>query len=153
MKAVPADIVITSNGGYPLDQNIYQSVKGMSAADATCKEGGVIIICAACNDGHGGEEFYRWFREANGPQQIMDKIMGIDASATIADQWEAQVLSRIQLKHKVIIVTDQCDHTLIENMHMLATNTLEEALCLAEELIGIPAKITIIPDGVSVIVK
>jgi len=47
-----ADIVITSNNGYPLDQNIYQSVKGMTAGEATCKDGGVIIMCAACNDGH-----------------------------------------------------------------------------------------------------
>src|SRR5690606_37594276 len=26
------DVVITSNSGYPLDQNLYQAVKGMSAA-------------------------------------------------------------------------------------------------------------------------
>ena len=57
VAAKPADIAITSNGGYPLDQNIYQAVKGMSAAEATCRKGGVIIICAACNDGHGGEDF------------------------------------------------------------------------------------------------
>lgn len=153
VNAKPADIVITSNGGYPLDQNIYQSVKGMSAAEATCKEGGVIIICSACNDGHGGEAFYRWFADAQGPREIMDKIMEIDASSTIADQWEAQVLARIQLKHKVIIVTDQCDHTLIESMHMRAASTLNEALQMAEEIVGKTAKITVIPDGVSVIVK
>ena len=152
-EAKPADIVITSNGGYPLDQNIYQSVKGMSAAEATCKEGGVIIICSACNDGHGGEDFYHWFSEASGPNEVMGKIMSIDAASTIADQWEAQILARIQLKHTVIIVTDQCDHKLIQNMHMLAANTLEEALGIAEKLVGKNASITVIPDGVSVIVK
>ena len=53
IDATPADIAISTNGGYPLDQNIYQAVKGMTAAEATCKEGGVIIMIAACNDGHG----------------------------------------------------------------------------------------------------
>ncbi|WP_371366340.1 Lactate racemase [Sporomusa rhizae] len=151
--AKPAEIVITSNGGYPLDQNIYQSVKGMSAAEATCKEGGVIIICSACNDGHGGEAFYRWFADAAGPKEIMDKIMAIDAASTIADQWEAQILARIQLKHNIIIVTDQCEHQLIENMHMRAAATLDEALAMARQLVAKEAKITVIPDGVSVIVS
>lgn len=153
VKAKPADIVITSNGGYPLDQNIYQSVKGMSAAEATCREGGVIIICSACNDGHGGEAFYRWFSEASGPSEVMNKILSIDAASTIADQWEAQILARIQLKHKIIIVTDQCDHTLIDRMHMLSAATLDEALELAEGFVGKESRITVIPDGVSVIVE
>lgn len=153
VDAKPADIVITSNGGYPLDQNIYQSVKGMSAAEATCKKDGVIIICSACSDGHGGDAFYKWFAESTGPQAILDKIMKIDSTSTIADQWEAQILARILRDHKVIIVTDQCDHKVIENMHMRAANTLEEAMKMADELVGKDAKITVIPDGVSVIVK
>ena len=57
VDATPADIAVSTNGGYPLDQNIYQAVKGMTAAEATCKEGGVIIMIAACNDGHGGQSF------------------------------------------------------------------------------------------------
>lgn len=57
VKSKLADIVITTNGGYPLDQNIYQSVKGMTAAEATCKKGGVIIIASQCADDHGGD-FY-----------------------------------------------------------------------------------------------
>jgi lactate racemase len=157
LAAVPAksaDIAITSNGGYPLDQNLYQSVKGMSAAEATVKEGGVIIICTACNDGHGGDAFYKWFAEApKGPQEVMDKIMQIPATATIADQWEAQILARIQLHAHVIVVTDQCDHKLIEKMHMQAASTLKEALTLAEDIVGKNATITVVPDGVSVIVK
>lgn len=153
VEAKPADIAITSNGGYPLDQNIYQAVKGMTAAEATCQKNGVIIICAACNDGHGGEEFYRWFADAKNAQEVMDKIMRIDAQSTIADQWEAQILARIQIKHTVIIVTDQCEHKLIKEMHMKAAKTLPEALQIAESLVGKNASITVVPDGVSVIVK
>ena len=57
-KAVLSDIVITTNGGYPLDQNVYQSVKGMTAAEPTVREGGVIIMLARSNDGIGGDHFY-----------------------------------------------------------------------------------------------
>ncbi|VBB08782.1 Hypothetical protein LUCI_4088 [Lucifera butyrica] len=154
VPAVPADIVITSNGGYPLDQNLYQSVKGMSAAEATVKPGGVIIICSACNDGHGGEDFYKWFTDApGGAREVMDKIMQIEACNTIADQWEAEILARVQLKASVIVVTDQCDHKIIENMHMKAARTLPEAITMAKGIVGEDAAFTVIPDGVSVIVK
>lgn len=62
VDAIPADIVISTNGGYPLDQNIYQSVKGMTAAEATVKEGGVIIMLSKAADGHGGKYFHETFQ-------------------------------------------------------------------------------------------
>ncbi len=153
VEAKPAAIAITSNGGYPLDQNIYQAVKGMSAAEATCRKGGVIIMCAACNDGHGGEEFYQWFAKAQSAQAVMDKIMAIEPENTLPDQWEAQILARILIDYTVIMVTDQCDHEMIKNMKMKVTKTFPEALKMAEEIAGKDARITVVPDGVSVIVK
>ncbi len=63
VDAIPADIVISTNGGYPLDQNIYQSVKGMTAAETTVKEGGVIIMLSKAADGHGGKYFHETFRD------------------------------------------------------------------------------------------
>ncbi|MEA4836482.1 MAG: nickel-dependent lactate racemase [Anaeromusa sp.] len=153
VAAKPADIAITSNGGYPLDQNIYQAVKGMSAAEATCRKGGVIIICAACNDGHGGEDFYEWFKKAESAQAVMDEIMAIEPQHTLPDQWEAQILARILIDHTVIMVTDQCDHSMITDMKMKVANTLPEAMKMAEGIVGKDASITVVPDGVSVIVK
>ncbi|HYE10354.1 MAG TPA: nickel-dependent lactate racemase [Patescibacteria group bacterium] len=153
VKAQPADIAITSNGGYPLDQNIYQSVKGMTAAEATAKENGVIIIAAACNDGHGGEAFYNTFLENPTAQSIMDKIMQIPMESTIPDQWESQILARILINYKVILVTDQCDPKMVTDMHMLHAYTLEEALKMAYEIKGTDATVTVVPDGVSVIVQ
>ena len=61
VDAIPSDIVISTNGGYPLDQNIYQSVKGMTAAEASCNPGGVIIMVSSCIDGHGGQSLYDTF--------------------------------------------------------------------------------------------
>ena len=148
-----ADIVITSNGGYPLDQNIYQSVKGMTAGEATCKEGGVIIIASACNDGHGGQSFYENLANANSPDEVLDKVLEIPRNKTLPDQWEFQILARILSKYTVILVTDICDSEMIKSMHMQHASSLNEALDMAFDLQGKDAKIAAIPDGVSVIVK
>ncbi|HEY8500419.1 MAG TPA: nickel-dependent lactate racemase [Clostridia bacterium] len=153
IKAVKSDIVITSNGGYPLDQNIYQAVKGMTAAEACVNPGGVIIMAAACNDGHGGESFYRWFAESSSPKETYDKINSIQQDETIADQWEAQILARILIKHKVIMVSDIQSKKLIENMHMIYAASLEEALEKARQLTSADAGIVVIPDGVGVIIR
>ena len=153
VQAVPADIAITSNGGYPLDQNIYQAVKGMSAAEATCRPGGVIIIAAACNDGHGGQAFYDWFLKYQSARTVMTKILTIPRDSTIADQWEAQILARILMNYTVIMVTDQCDHAMLKNFGIMPASTMEEAQALAEDIAGKDATYTVVPDGVSVIVK
>jgi len=152
VKSKPADIVITTNGGYPLDQNIYQSVKGMTAAEATCKKGGVIIIASACDDGHGGDFFYNTFAKANAVQNVMDEIMARNRDETIPDQWESQVLARVLLKYKVIMVTN-VSKEIVENMHMKWAANIEEAIEIADEMLGNRNKITVIPDGVSVIVR
>lgn len=150
---IPSDIVVSTNGGYPLDQNIYQSVKGMTAAEATCKEGGVIIMIAACNDGHGGESFYNNVANASSPQEILEKVRNIKKEDTIPDQWEFQILARILSKFTVIMVTDECDSKMITNMHMKHAYNFKEALNLAYEIKGKDASVAVIPDGVSVIVK
>ena len=67
IKVPEVDIVLTSNGGYPLDQNIYQAVKGMTTGEAVCRKNGVIIMCASCSDGHGGESFRQHLAEAESP--------------------------------------------------------------------------------------
>mgnify|MGYP006276481531 CR=1 FL=1 len=154
VDAAPADIAVTSNGGYPLDQNIYQSVKGMTAAEATCKEGGVIIIAAECSDGHGGEEFYRTFKETETVQQIMDDILARGRKETVPDQWETQILARIMLKFKVIMITDPEKRKIVEDMGMDWAEDIEAAVKKAETMLGKEKpSITAIPDGVSVIVR
>jgi len=153
VKAVKADIVISTNGGYPLDQNIYQSVKGMTAAEATSKEDAVIIMVSACNDGHGGQSFYDNISNATSPREVLEKTIKVGRNDTVPDQWEFQILARILDKHIVILVTDQCDPKMIKKMHMLHAPSFEKALEKALEIKGKDATITVIPDGVSVVVK
>ena len=148
-----ADIVVSTNGGYPLDQNIYQAVKGMTAAEATCNEGGVIIMIAACNDGHGGQSFYDNIAYANSPTQVLETVRKVSRGETAPDQWEFQILARILEKYTVIMVTDQCDPDIIKDMHMKHALNFNEALKMALDIKGNDSKIVVIPDGVSVIVK
>lgn len=150
---INADIVITSNGGYPLDQNIYQSVKGMTAGEATCNPGGVIIMVSACNDGHGGESFYKNVASAKSPQEILQKLSKVKRNETVPDQWEFQILARILSNYTVIMVTDMCSPDMIKAMHMKHAYTIKEALEMAYKIKGIDAKVAVIPDGVSVIVR
>lgn len=153
IEGVNADIAITSNGGYPLDQNVYQSVKSMTAAEAAAADDGIIIEVSRCNDGHGGESFYKTFKEAADPKDIEDRVLQIPMEETIADQWEIQILARILVRHKVIFVTDPENKQLIEDMHMTYAESLDEALKIAKEIKGEDAKVAFVPDGVSVIVN
>jgi nickel-dependent lactate racemase len=153
VNKIPADIAVSSNGGYPLDQNIYQSVKGMTAAEATCVEGGVIIMVSACNDGHGGQSFYDNLAQAKTPGELLDRIAKVPRNETVPDQWEFQILARMLDKYTVIMVTDMCDPQMIKSMHMEHASSFEEALKRAYEIKGNDAKAVVIPDGVSVIVR
>ncbi|MNO83313.1 hypothetical protein D3C76_746160 [compost metagenome] len=153
VKSIPSDIVVSSNGGYPLDQNIYQSVKGMTAAEATCRKGGVIIMIAACNDGHGGQSFYDNVAQAKNPQELLDKVLTVPRNETIPDQWEFQILARILCNYTVIMVTDMCDPDMIKSMHMKHAYTFEEALEMAYKIKGKDAEVVVIPNGVGVVVK
>ncbi len=152
VEATPADIAISTNGGYPLDQNIYQAVKGMTAAEATVKENGVIIMLAASNDGHGGEYFYNTFKNEKSNEVLAEQFAATPRNKTIPDQWEAQILVRILRKHKVIYVSELYNQ-MIRDFHMIPAKTLEDALKKAEEILGRKGTVAAIPDGVSVIVK
>lgn len=151
VKPAYADIVITSNGGAPLDQNIYQCVKAMSAAEATCNPDGVIILCADCSEGHGGEGFYNSLKNCKSMGELYSEIMATAQDKTIPDQWQSQILARILLKYKLIFVTRQENRDIIEDMKMIYAPSLKEAMKIAREL-G-KETVTVIPDGVSVIVK
>ncbi len=147
-----SDIVITTNGGYPLDQNIYQAVKGMTAAESTVKQDGVIIMLAKSNDGHGGEGFYRQLADEPDIKKTMNLFMSRKRNETVSDQWQTQIFLRILMKARVIYVSE-AERTLIEQMHMIPASSIEEALIIAKKIINKDnCSIIAIPDGVSVMV-
>ena len=150
-KAVPSDIVITTNGGYPLDQNVYQAVKGMTAAEATVKKGGVIIMLARSGDGIGGDHFYHQLADEPDINKTMSEFLSRGRNETVPDQWQTQILLRILGHASVIYVSEMPDET-VKEMHMIPAHSLGEAIEKAKQMVGNSARIAAIPDGVSVMV-
>ena len=152
-KAVPADVVITTNGGYPLDQNMYQAVKGMTAAEATVKKDGVIIMLARSGDGIGGDHFYHQLADEPDIEKTMALFRSRGRKETVPDQWQTQILLRV-LQHAKVVYVSQMDDRVVEKMHMTPAHSIEEALKIAKKLLGKEEiTITAIPDGVAVIVE
>ena len=149
----PADIVISTNGGYPLDQNVYQAVKGMTAAEAAVKPGGVIIMLAACNDGIGGDHFYHQLADEPNINKTMELFLRRGRNETVPDQWQTQIFLRILQKATVIFIS-QMEPELVRAMHMIPATDLEDAMEKAREILKKDKPtITAIPDGVAVMVK
>ena len=148
VPAVKGDIVITSNGGAPLDQNLYQCVKGLTAAEACAKENATLILCADMADGAGGDNFYRQLKDCDSPAALFTQFCETPQSETQPDQWQSQILCRILMRHRVIFVTRPEMRKTIREMKMEYAETLEKALEMAGS-----GEITVIPDGVSVMIK
>jgi nickel-dependent lactate racemase len=142
----PFDIVITTNSGYPLDLNLYQSVKGMSAAAQVVREGGAIIIAADCWDGIPEHGLYgQLLREADSPQALLDTICA--PGFLKQDQWQAQIQAQIQLKADVYVRTDNLTPEQIEMALFRPSLNIEDTL---EELLsryGPQASICVLPEG------
>lgn len=153
VRSIPGDIVITSNGGAPLDQNIYQSVKGLTAAEASANEGAVLIMCADLADGTGGEGFYLSLRNCETPAAHFAQCAATPQSETIPDQWESQILARILMKHRVIFVSRPEMEVTLREMKLEYAPDLDTALAMAKADKGENAEVTIIPNGISVMVK
>lgn len=151
--AAEADVVITTNGGYPLDQNMYQAVKGMTAAEATVKRGGVIIMLAESGDGIGGDHFYHQLADEADIHKTMSIFRSRGRLETVPDQWQTQILLRV-LMHASVIYVSEMDDEVVERMHMIPAHSIDEALSIARRMLcKDDVRIALIPDGVSVIVK
>lgn len=142
------DIVISTNGGFPLDQNVYQAVKGMTAAEGAVKEGGVIIMLALCADGVGGDHFYRQLTDEPNIEKTMRIFLARGREETLPDQWQTQILLRVLMRARVILVSE-IDPKTVEKMHMIPASSLKEALDVAKKIVGKEKpEIVAIPDGV-----
>ena len=149
----PADIVITTNGGHPLDQNAYQSPKGMTAAEATVKEGGVIIMLASCTDGTGGEDFYHLIADEPDIETAYQKFLATPQEETAPDQWCSQIFARIARRFTVIFVAQPEQKEMIEGLKVTYAPDLAAAMRMARAIKGENASLTCIPNGISVVVR
>ena len=146
---VPCDtrvpVVITTNSGYPLDQNLYQAVKGMSAAAQIASENGYIVAAARCNDGfpaHGN--FKRLLFDHDSPRTLLQTIMAPGFS--LFDQWEAQLLAGVLLKARVGLYSELPPEE-VRRAHLEPVKDVEHAVASELEQIGRDAPVVVLPEG------
>lgn len=149
VKTEPADIVVTTNGGYPLDRNLYQAVKGMTVGEACVKEGGVIVVASECRDGVGHPEFRRLVEESRSPREILETVRS--PGFFMIDQWQAQTLARVLQRAQVICVTGGVEADEVRKMHLTPARSLDDAMKKALDAVGRDPEISIIPGGPSTI--
>jgi nickel-dependent lactate racemase len=141
----PFDLVITTNSGYPLDQNLYQAVKGMSAAAEIVRPAGTIICAAECRDGlpdHG--EYGRLLHDGASPADLLDRIAA--SPTTVPDQWQVQIQARIQSKARVLLRTDGLSDDAVRAAHLQPIADVGEAV--AEIVSTEPStRICVLPQG------
>jgi len=141
----PFDVVVTSNSGFPLDQNLYQAVKGMSAAAQIVKPGGTIISASECSDGipsHGN--FYEILTSRPSPAEVLQMIE--EPGYRVFDQWEAQKLTIIQKKAEVQLYS-MLPPDVVRSVHLEPIEDLEAGILRALEKHGPQARLAILPAG------
>ena len=150
MAPVPApfDVVITSNSGYPLDLNLYQTVKGMSAAAQVVRQGGSIIIASQCWDGipdHG--QFGRMLRESKSAAEALARIEAPDFPGCM-DQWQVQTQTRILQKADIYVRADGLTDEQLTQCLLKPCRKIEDTLAaLQAKNNGRPLSICVLPEG------
>lgn len=138
------DIVVTTNNGYPLDRNLYQTVKGIDTASKVAKEGGVIVVAAQCMDGVGHQKFADLILSCQTVDELYDQM---SVSPSMIDKWQVQVLAKALKKQKIILISEGISKELAEKLFFIHADSLDDALEKAIELKGTEASISVMPDG------
>jgi nickel-dependent lactate racemase len=142
----PYDMVITTNSGYPLDQNLYQTVKGMSAAARILGDGGTIIMAAACEDGLPDHGLYAsLLAQADSPQAVLHLIE--QAPLTRHDQWQVQIQATIQLRADVHVYSDGLSDEQISRALFTPCRDIEETVATLMRKYGENGRICVMPEG------
>lgn len=139
--AEPFDVVVTTNSGYPLDQNLYQTVKGMQAAKGIVRSGGAIILAAECAEGlpsHG--RYAQLLASAGSPEAVLAMLQ--QPGFAEQDQWQVQIQAQIQRHADVYVYSDGLSDEEIRAALLTPTRDIEATL---EELA--PKRLCVLPQG------
>ena len=140
------DIVITSSSGYPLDMNLYQSVKGMSAAAQIVREGGSIILAAECREGiPENGEFERMLKMATSPRELLQRIH--KGGFRVTDQWSAQVQALAQLKADIYVKSTYLNEEQVRSALLKPCQSIEGTVERLLIQYGRKARIAVLPEG------
>jgi nickel-dependent lactate racemase len=138
-------IVVTTNGGYPLDQNLYQAVKGMSAAYQIVSEGGLILSVSRCNDGfpnHGN--FRKMLLAHSSPEDMLETIYSPGFS--VFDQWQVQLFALILQRARVALYSEIPPED-VRRVHLEPVADITAKISEELKHIGQDAPVAVLPEG------
>lgn len=141
----PADIVVTSSAGYPLDLTFYQAVKGMTAAMPVVREGGTLIIAAECAEGLGGPEFSRLLLETPDAETFERRLQ--DPDFFVIDQWQLQEMCKVMRKARIVFASAAIHAEYAGRLLVQTAPSAQEALDEALARHGDGATVAVIPKG------
>jgi nickel-dependent lactate racemase len=148
MQPVPAlfDVVVTTNAGYPLDQNLYQAVKGMSAGMTVVKPGGTIVCAAECRDGFPDHGSYREVLASEpSPEALLATIAARER--TVPDQWQVQVQAKVQAHADVVVRSSYLSAEDLASAHLGHTDDVAATVADALGRAGRDARVCVLPEG------
>ena len=148
MQPVPAlfDVVVTTNAGYPLDQNLYQAVKGMSAGMTVVRPGGTIVCAAECRDGFPDHGSYREvLASESSPEALLATIAARER--TVPDQWQVQVQAKVQAHAEVVVRSSYLSADDLAAAHLGHTDDVAETVLRRLHDAGPEARVCVLPEG------
>jgi lactate racemase len=143
--AKPFDVVVTTNSGYPLDMNLYQGVKGMSAGARVIKPGGLLILAAECREGvPAGSPLDKLLRSAGSSEEILTMLT--TPGFVRPEQWQAQIQSLVQRKARVLVHSSLPDEV-IRACHLEPCQDIAAAVRERLAQLGPDATVAVLPQG------
>jgi len=142
--SAPADIVVTTSAGYPLDLTFYQAVKGMTAAMPVLRKGGLLIIAAECAEGLGSAEFTTMATSFSTVGQFVDTIM---SNAVVIDQWQLEECAKAVRHAEVVLVSPSIHRQYGRKLFIRTAESVEQALEDGLKKLGSEATVAVIPKG------
>ncbi|MBM3787780.1 MAG: nickel-dependent lactate racemase [Acidobacteria bacterium] len=146
----PADVVITTSAGYPLDLTFYQTVKGITAASHIVKPGGRILVISACTEGAGAPEFCQMLEKFATPQEFLDHVA---ERPVIVDQWQLEKLALVCRDKELLFYVPGLEARYQSKLWGRTFATVAEAISAALEGVPRTARIAVIPEGPYVLAR
>ncbi len=140
----PADAVITSSGGYPLDLTFYQAVKGLTAASHVVKEGGEMLLLAACEEGFGSPEFRKLMQSVSSYELLLAQLT---RKPVEIDQWQAEKLAMVAKKAQLSYCVPGLSGEERKHLWGPAYQEPQEAVNAMLQRLGPGSKVVVIPEG------
>jgi len=153
----PADVVVTSCAGYPLDTTWYQAVKGLTGALPIVKRGGTIVLAASLTEGLGSPEFQQWLAEyrTSGryntltptPNVATKPARSIHPNQCEMDEWQLVMFQKVLAHSRVKVVSHGLDAATLRNCFVEPATTVEDAVAASLSDYGPSATLAVIPKG------